>query len=363
MDPEVRNALRLGAYQILFTRIPGYAACNSSVELVRDAGNRRAPGFVNGVLRALVRGADDISYPDPGKEPVRWISVTESHPEWMVQWWMDRNGFEDTLAWCRANNRPPESVLRINRLRADPGDLEPLGVKPCAHAPDGFVYRGGGNPAEREAYRKGLYSIQSEASQLVTCAGGVDGAWRMLDGCAGRGGKSTYLAELSGDAGEVLAVDIYPDKLRVLEAQSERLGLKSVHTLSGDLRALEPISGSRDLVVLDVPCSGLGTIGREADARWHKSPEMLRDLPDLQLDLLRAGAPWVRPGGLLLYVTCSVAPEENLQVVEGFLQASEEFLPENIDAALPGTAGYTMHLYPHVHGTDGSFAALMRRRQ
>ncbi len=362
LDPEVRNVLRLGTYQIGFTRIPEYAACSSSVDLMKRIGLHRAAGFVNGVLRNIARGMDSVEYPDPDRDPVSWISVTESHPAWMVRWSMKRLGFEETLAWCRANNQRPEPTLRVNRLIAEPSDFDPGDFTPCRYAPDGLIYRGGGNPADREEYRMGHYTIQSEASQLVTLAGGAEPGWKMMDGCAGRGGKATYLAELSGDRGEILAVDPYEDKLRALQAQCRRLGLRSIHTIVSDLQELDAIPGSRDLVLLDVPCSGLGTIGREADARWHKTPEMLSELPPLQGQLLDAGAQWVRSGGYLVYTTCSVAPEENERVVENFLSLSGEFAYAETAPTLPGWSRGQMHLLPHVHGTDGAFAAVLRRR-
>ncbi|MFP4201140.1 MAG: transcription antitermination factor NusB, partial [Clostridia bacterium] len=165
MDSAVRNVLRLGTYQIAFTRIPAYAACDSSVNLVRNLGSVRAAGFVNGVLRAVVRGLDDVAYPDPESEPERWISVMESHPLWMVRWHMGRFGFDETLRWCRANNRRPEPELRVNRLKTSPANLPEETFPPCEFAPHGVTYRGGGNPADREEYRRGLYSIQSQASQ------------------------------------------------------------------------------------------------------------------------------------------------------------------------------------------------------
>ncbi|MFO7942560.1 MAG: transcription antitermination factor NusB, partial [Bacillota bacterium] len=159
MDPVVRNLLRLGTYQIRFTRIPVYAACDSSVNLVKKLGNPKASSFVNGVLRAVARSLDDVDYPDRDTDPARWISVTESHPLWMVRWYMGHFGFDETLRWCRANNLRPEPVLRVNRLRARPSDLPSEIFPRCDLAPHGVIYRGGGNPADREEYRRGLYSI------------------------------------------------------------------------------------------------------------------------------------------------------------------------------------------------------------
>jgi len=361
MDREVRNVLRLGVYQIMHTRIPGYAACNSAVELIRRTPKAHASGFINGILRSVLRGLDSVEYPDPDEDPVGWISVTESHPRWMVRWWMEQRGFADTLAWCRANNRSPDAVIRINRLAADPAVFEDNTFVPCRYAPDGRIYRGEGNPARTTAYAEGMCSVQSEAAQLLTRAVIPAPGWDILDGCAGRGGKTTYLAELSGDEANIVAVDTHEEKLSMLMRHCERLGLQSIRTRSGDLRALPAPQAAMDLVLLDVPCSGMGIIGREPEARWHKTPGMLRTLPKLQRQLLWAGARWVRPGGFLVYATCSIAPEENGAVVEAFLRAHANFRPGHLDEELPGRYRNTMQLLPHVHGMDGSYAAVLRR--
>lgn len=361
MDSAVRNVLRLGTYQIAFTRIPAYAACDSSVNLVRNLGSVRAAGFVNGVLRAVVRGLDDVAYPDPESEPERWISVMESHPLWMVRWHMGRFGFDETLRWCRANNRRPEPELRVNRLKTSPANLPEETFPPCEFAPHGVTYRGGGNPADREEYRRGLYSIQSQASQLLTLAAAPAPGNAILDGCAGRGGKSTYLAELCDDRCRILSVDNHKDKLQFLESEAGRLGISCIEALAADLSRLKP-DEDMDLVLLDVPCSGLGTIGREADARWHKSEQLLVDMPRIQGNLIRAAARWVKPGGLLLYATCSVAPEENEEVTEAFVRGDSDFYPVGINPDLPGVSGHRMNLLPQEHGTDGAYAALFKRR-
>ncbi|MFO7941857.1 MAG: methyltransferase domain-containing protein, partial [Bacillota bacterium] len=232
----------------------------------------------------------------------------------------------------------------------------------CDLAPHGVIYRGGGNPADREEYRRGLYSIQSEASQLLTVAATPSPGDSILDACAGRGGKSTYLAELCDDRGRILAVDKYRNKLEFLNSEAKRLGLSSIEVLAGDMSVLEPPHELKDLVFVDVPCSGLGTIGREADARWHKTPQMLTEMPKIQKNLLGAASRWVAPGGLLMYATCSVAPEENEKVSEIFARDNSNFVPADMDSGLPGVSGHRMNLLPQEHGTDGAYAALFRRR-
>ncbi|MFP4201283.1 MAG: 16S rRNA (cytosine(967)-C(5))-methyltransferase RsmB, partial [Clostridia bacterium] len=174
-------------------------------------------------------------------------------------------------------------------------------------------------------------------------------------------GKSTYLAELCDDRCRILSVDNHKDKLQFLESEAGRLGISCIEALAADLSRLKP-DEDMDLVLLDVPCSGLGTIGREADARWHKSEQLLVDMPRIQGDLIRAAARWVKPGGLLLYATCSVAPEENEEVTEAFVRGDSDFYPVGINPDLPGVSGHRMNLLPQEHGTDGAYAALFKRR-
>ena len=370
LDPSVRNTLRLGAYQIMHMRVPSHAACDQSVRLLRRVGPVRAAGLVNGVLRNLVRRRESISYPDRNADPAGWISVTESHPLWVVKTWIEEMGFDETLRLCRANNESATVQLRVNRLRDAPaemaGQLRARGmeVNGCEMAPDGLHYSGGGSPFELPEYREGRVSVQSESSQMGVLAVGVRPGMRVLDACAGRGGKTTYLAEQMGDCGEIVAVDRHRFKLDALERDCDRLHLSIVKTLCADARDLPGDLGTFDAVLVDAPCSGLGILGRHPEARWQKGPKILRDMPVLQREILDAVSSRVKPGGVLIYCTCSIARAENSLVVEGFLQEQANYapgdLPHLFDPVAQASAGM-LQMLPHVHGSDGFFIARLHR--
>lgn len=371
LDPPVRNILRMGAYQVMYMRVPSYAACSESVSLMKRTGPRRASGLVNGVLRSLVRGLDDIPYPDREAEPARWLSVKESHPLWMIERWVADMGFEETLALCRSNNEPAPLQLRVNTLRTCKGELmglmndEGRRVTRCRLAPHGLNYEGGGSPFDGSEYREGLFSAQSEGSQLAVLSLGVRPGMRILDACAGRGGKTAYIAELMGEDGEIVAVDIHSFKLDVLKREVQRLGLNQVQTLAADATRLPADIGRFDLVLVDAPCSGVGVLRRYPEARWQKGPQLLDRMPRLQGEILSSVASVVRPGGRLVYCTCSLFASENEDVVLDFLRGHEDFDHDDFPAEFPDLKGSSrgmVQLLPHVHGTDGFFISGLRRR-
>ena len=372
LDQAVRNTLRLGAYQIMHMRVPSHAACDQSVRLLRRVGPARATGLVNGVLRNLVRRRESIDYPDRDEDPAGWISVTESHPLWVVTMWIEELGFEETLRLCRANNEPATVQLRVNRLgdapAEIPGQLRARGmqVSGCDMAPDGLHYSGGGSPFELPEYREGRVSVQSESSQMGALALGVRPGMRVLDACAGRGGKTTYLAEQMGDCGEIVAVDRHRFKLEALERDCDRLQLTIVRTLCADATDLPGDLGTFDAVLVDAPCSGLGILGRHPEARWQKGPKILQDMPVLQRKILDAVSSRVRPGGVLTYCTCSIARAENARVVQRFLQEQADYAPGALPPTFAPVAQSSpgmLQMLPHVHGSDGFFIARLQRTQ
>ncbi len=375
LDHAVLNALRMGAYQILNLRVPAYAACDRTVRSVQEVGLGRAKGFVNAVLRSLVRQKDQLQLPPRDKDPIRWLAVKESHPEWIVREWVQRFGWEQTEKLCAANNAPPEVSLRANQLKntreelADRLKKQGICVRPSPLTPDGLLYRNGGLPGDLEAFQKGMLSIQSQSSQLAVQVCPVKKEDRILDLCAGRGGKTTYLAEKMGDAGEVVAVDRHRGKLDQLVQECDRLGIESVRTRCADATSLTPEDvGLFDLVLVDAPCSTTGNFGRRPDARWRKSPRLADRLSELQDQLLRAAAQLVKPGGFLVYCTCSLLVQENEQVVKRFATGHGDFTGDDFGADLTSRISadtehpYRVTLLPHLHGTDGFFMARYRRR-
>lgn len=368
LQPWIRNVLRLGAYQLLFLdRVPAHAAVDESVKLAHKYGHPGSAGLVNSVLRRLTDEAERA--PVPEGDDVDSLAVWGSHPRWIVERWLDRFGVEATRALLMADNRPVRTALRVNRLRATREQLierlagEGATAVPAANAPDVVWLETPHPPASLGAFRDGWCTAQDESEALVSRLVAPEIHERVLDLCAAPGGKCTHLAELMDDEGEVWGMEQSPDRIASLEATVKRLGTQAVHAALGDGRRYTfPMPFDR--VLVDAPCSGLGVLARRADARWRKDPQLLREMPPVQLELLAAGGRRVRPGGVLVYSVCSFEPEETTGVVERFLRQSDSFVLESAAGALPEAvvdANGFMTTLPHVHGCDGAFAARFRR--
>ena len=368
VPPWIRNILRMGAYQILFLdRVPAHAAVDESVKLANLYGHPGTAGLVNSVLRRLVEEKDTIVLPDG--DDIESLAAWGSHPRWMVVRWLERFGVEATRALMVADNRTVPVGLRVNLLRGTREQLiETLAAAqvtatPAQFSPD-LVWIEGNHPlAGIAAFKQGLCTAQDESEALVGRLVAPQTHERILDLCAAPGGKCTHLAELIGDEGEVWAMERNEARVGSLKSTVERLGTHSVHVVHGDGRTYTfPMPFDR--VLVDAPCTGLGVLARRADARWRKNPEMLREMPPIQLELLAAGGRRARPGGVLVYSVCSFEPEETTHVVEDFLRDNPEFVLENAAGVLPDAVvdenGF-MRVYPHVHGCDGAFAARFRR--
>lgn len=374
LDPWTRNNLRLAAYQLFYLdRVPHAAAVHEAVELAKRFGGGGAPGFVNGVLRQLLRTRDEAAFPDPAADPVGYLSLAESMPAWLVRRWLDRYGYEATGALLACMNVPAPTVIRANRLRITPGDLaerlraEGVVCRPGRCVPEALVIKGYPALEELAAFREGLFQVQDESSMLAAHALNPAPRQLLLDVAAAPGGKTTHLAELMGNTGRIVANDPQTRRLRLIRENCRRLGITCVETREGDGRTLpEAFEGKAAGVLLDAPCSGLGVLHRRPDARWRKSEEDIARLSRLQGELIEAAARCVAPGGTLVYSTCTTEPEENSQVVEGFLARHPAFAPDDLAPHLPpalqAEAGWQLQLLPQVHGTDGFFVARMKRR-
>jgi 16S rRNA (cytosine967-C5)-methyltransferase len=374
LEPWVRNLLRLTAYQLFYLeRIPEFAAINEAVEIAKRRG-RQASGFVNGVLRGVLRKKPTITLPAKEKHWQRHVSLEHSHPEWMVHAWVREFGREGTEAICAANNVRPTMVLRVNshRITRDQllAELQEQGVNahPSKVSPYGIVLEEGLDVTQLPAFREGLCTVQDESSMLVAQALAPEKGMRVLDCCAAPGGKTTHLAELMGDDGEVVAVDIHDHKIELIENIANRLGLSSIRTQAGDIREVLAEAGTFDRILLDAPCSGLGVIRRKPDLKWRKRPEDVTEIAEVQRDLLNTVATALRPGGVLVYSTCTITYEENLNVIQQFLANHPEFEEEGIAPYLPeavrdmaGDHGY-LQLLPQHFDSDGFFIARLRKR-
>lgn len=370
MTVWVRNVLRMGAYQLLYLeRIPPSAACNEAVNLIKRYGHVGTAKFVNGILRTIVRQKDSIQFPDVQKDPASHIALRFSHPAWMVKRWLARFGVEETINLCKTNNDTPALSVRTNTLKVTRKELKEklekdgLSIQESRWAPEGLILDGFSALGQLTALQAGLFQVQDESSMLVAHVLDPQPGEFIIDACGAPGGKTTHLAQKMGNHGRILSTDIHEHKLRLTMENCQRLGIDIVETVAMDARNLhEQFSHKADRVLVDAPCSGLGVLRRKPDARWRKCPEMLVELPKLQLEILDSAAQCVKPGGVLVYSTCTIEPEENQEVVRLFLASHNEFSLEHAGDFLPVVHPDDMvQLYPHQDDVDGFFIARMKR--
>jgi len=373
IDQRTLNILRLGSYQILFlTKTPPSAAVNESVELAKGIRGKGGAGFVNGLLRSLVRRKEEISYPGRNQDPSLHLAVNQSHPIWLVRRWLEEIGFEEASRVCEGNNEISLPTLRVNSLRVDREQLilKLMGVglnpKPTPFSEEGIVLRDSPPMSELPLLREGFYIIQDEASQLVTAILDPKPGERILDACAAPGGKTTHIAQRMENKGEIYALDLAKEKLNLIEEGCRRLGINIVKTLKGNAaRPLPVLEGLEfDRVLADVPCSGFGTLRRNPDLKWKRTEGDIRRLSEFQSSILRNLSGYVKEGGVLTYSTCTVFHEENEDVVEKFLYDHPEFRLDPIDEVLPKkyhslTKGGYFKSFPPRDQMDGFFAARM----
>lgn len=353
LDAPVCEILRLAAYQLLYlTRLPARAVVDDAVELARRAGKSSAAGLVNAVLRALVRDRDRRQIRWPPRPPslqsaadreqlAAHLATVHSHPLWLVRRWLARYGAASTEAWLVFNNRAPALCLAPNRLLNDRATLaallaaEGVETQPTRRARHGLVVERGA-VFRTHAYREGRVLVQDEASQLIVDNMAARPGWRVLDLCAAPGGKTVALAADVGRTGRVVACDVRPSRLRLLAQTLTRCQATAVGVVHvAEDGALPFAEASFDGILIDAPCSGLGTLRRDPDIRWRRQPPDLRGLADRQLALIARAAPHVRPGGTLVYSTCSSEPEENQHVVSAFLLDHPRFALQRVHETLP----------------------------
>jgi 16S rRNA (cytosine967-C5)-methyltransferase len=377
LEPLVANALRLGAYQIVCSdRVPDRAAVDQTVRSIRAARAERATGLVNAVLRRLAAEHSRIALPQLEADPLGHLTHALSLPPWLAARWLETHGAEAAAALARASNQVPPLTVRANRLRTDPLTLlEEIrarfpAAERCRFAADGLVLGRRGNPALDPAFLAGRFTVQDEASQLVVALLDPRRGERVLDTCAAPGGKTTAIAERMGARGEVVALDRNTRRLDLVRRHLRRLGLDGVRCAERDAtRPLSDLAEARgfDRILVDAPCSGLGTLRRNPDARWRVRPDDVARLAETQLAILRNAGSVLKPGGVLVYSTCSLLPEENEVIVRAFLaEAPDVRLTAAAEAPaearpLLGDDGM-LRCFPHIHDTDGFFAARLVRR-
>lgn len=370
MESKVVQALRLGLYQMLFlSKIPQSAAVNCSVELTRThCKNPRAPGMVNAILRSLQRNLNQLPT-IPQNDLAEYFSILYSHPVWLVEELLPLLGSEGTAEFLQANNSQPPMTAMVNTTKAAVQEATELlaeqGVEVTPHPwlENCLILNKTGNLERLDAYGKGFFYVQDPASRLMALASGAAPGMRVLDMCAAPGGKSFAAAIQMDNQGEVISCDLHPHKKKLIQAGADRLGLSIIKpmTADGKVRREEWVSAF-DLVLVDAPCSGLGVIRKKPDIRY-KDPKPLEDLPQVQQAILENAAGYVKPGGVLMYSTCTILPRENGEIVSAFLEKHPEFVRKAFE--LPGAAGRVeageITLWPQVHQTDGFFICKLRK--
>lgn len=373
MDHWTRNNLRMALYQIMFLdKVPDSAAVDESVKLAKKYG--RSDKFVNAVLRNYLRGKDTMQWPDKTKQPVEYLCVEYSFPQWMVERFVRQYGMGDTEKLLQYYNQPAPLWIRTNTLKISREALktqleqEGIVVSESRYTPEGLQIHSAVNLHQLKAFQQGLFTVQDESSMLVALAAEPDKDMRILDVCSAPGGKSTHMAQLMKNTGSIYACDIHKHRLELIEENCKRLGITNIKTVEQDGTVLtrrwqEPF----DVIVCDVPCSGLGVLGRRADARWSKESEDIAGLCGIQKRILEEAAQLVVPGGTLIYSTCTITPEENQDMVEQFLARHPEYEADdtitdcwlNMDKE---TNGYVQFL-PFADDMDGFFIARMVRKE
>lgn len=371
---QIIEILRSAIYQIIFMdKIPDSAAVNEAVNLAKKFGHKGTIGFVNGVLRSIVRDKDEFSKVDI-KEKSKYISTKYSHQEYMVNRWIKNFGEDFTEDLCRSNNTRPLLNIRVNTLKTTREELlilleaKDYNVLKTKYANDGLIITNPFRITENEEFKKGFFTIQDESSMLVGQITNPKKGSLILDMCAAPGGKSTHLAQLMNNKGKILSRDIFEHKIDLIKENTRRLGISNIEVQLYDALELdESLINKVDYCLIDAPCSGLGLIRRKPEIKINRSEKDIMDLINLQKQLINIGKEYVKSGGILIYSTCTIEPEENILLINEFLEDNKDFKLVSIEDEFHYKedlstldSGY-IQLFPNIHNTDGFFIAKMKR--
>lgn len=369
-NPDLRIILHIGLYQLSYLeQIPESAAVDTTVELAKQNKLAKLAGFVNGLLREYIRQELTINLPE---NSVQNLGILYSFPDWIIEYWVEKLGLTETEQLCSWFNQSPSIDLRINPLKTSLEEVETaikntgISVSRISKIPQALRLNGAiGNIQTLPGYNEGWWSVQDSSAQLVTYLLNPQPGETIIDACAAPGGKTTHIAELMGDNGKIFAIDKAASRLKKLEQNAQRLELKSIDISIGDSRNFSDFINQVDRVLLDVPCSGLGTLHRRADARWRQTLENIQELSKLQSELLETAAQWVKPNGILVYATCTIHPLENEQVIEAFLANNYEWKIEfpSVDFMISPTAEGWIKVWPHREQMDGFFIVKLRKEE
>lgn len=370
LDDRVRAVLQIGLYDLLFMSTPDYAAINDAVQLAKSEVNPRVGGVVNAILRKVQReGVPPVATGSTTSD----LGITYSHPDWIVGRWLTRYGTENTRQLLEyANTRPTYSV-RVNRLRTTPDEFREkareagASLERARYSKDFFYTSDLQTLLRSELFTAGLFSVQDESAGLVVDVIDAVPGTIILDLCAAPGGKTAYLAEQTEGKATIIAADRSGERLSQVGQSIDRLGLQNVRTVVADGTRPEDLASipAPDIILIDAPCSGLGVLSKRADLRWNRSEKQFGELTELQDKLLRTAAAVLKPGGTLVYSTCTIEPEENEERIQAFLAGNSDMELEDVTRLLPDSSLVVDGMYrtlPFDHGIDGAFAARMIKR-
>ncbi|HOM01701.1 MAG TPA: 16S rRNA (cytosine(967)-C(5))-methyltransferase RsmB [Acetivibrio sp.] len=376
LSPWILNILRMGIYQIIYMdRIPVSAACNESVKLATKYGHAASSKYVNAVLRNIARSKENLPYPDKNKDTAHYLSIKYSHPLWMVKDWLLRFGEEFTEGLLKANNDVARFTVRVNDLKISKEELidmltgDGFEVENGKYLDEALIIKNPSAVQKMGAFAKGYFQVQDESSMLVAKVLDPKPGETVLDVCSAPGGKSTHIAQIMKNRGTVISRDIHEHKIKLIEQAKERLGLEIIKIEVFDAAVLDSnLVGKIDRVLVDAPCTGFGIIRRKPDIKWSRNLEDKAEIVSLQEKILSTASEYVKDGGVLVYSTCTIEPEENEKAVEKFVSGNKDFYLEDITDLLPeslrkesASKGY-IQLYPNIDGIDGFFIARMRKR-
>jgi 16S rRNA (cytosine967-C5)-methyltransferase len=372
MDEGIKNVLRIGLYQLKFSdRLPAFAVVDEAVKVAKIIHPDKS-ALVNAILRNYLRGGRKISFPSSKNNTAEYIASFHSHPLWLVKVWIKIFGPEETKSLCSANNELPPLTLRVNTLKISRDEMKQkltsAGFAPeeTKYSPDGIILNSSTQPIQKtDFFKDGYLRIQDEAAQLIAYLINPENVQSLLDACAGSGGKAAHLAAILQNKGKIVAVDRNPERIAELKREITRLGINIIEAQTGDLSGYMPETFREkfDCVLVDAPCSGLGTLRRNPEIKWRTTEKDLRNFAAAQKIILQNASAAVKKGGHLIYGTCSLLPQENENIIDDFLTHNSNFClyrpSASINNKLFDRRGF-FHTYPHRHNMDGFFGAILR---
>lgn len=370
MKPAIRHILRLSVYQLLFMEnIPESAVCNEAVKLVKKRKMFKLSGFVNGVLRTIIRSKDTIELPDKATDPVMYLSVKYSYEKDLITYLLQSKSYKNVEKFLKISNEEAPMTIRVNRGRCTKAELierftnEQVDFGEGKWLDEAMHITGFDRLTSLSSFTEGLFQVQDESSMLVSTVGLEDGMKTVIDVCSAPGGKALHAADCLGPDGKVFSFDVSEHKLTLIKENIKRLGYDQVKVNLGDATVFnDQLLEQGDMVIADVPCSGLGIIRKKPDIKWHMTPDKIRSLSQLQRQIVQNVKSYVKPGGVLLYSTCTISEDENEANVQWFLEENKDFELVHLEGPYVDKASGMIKLLPISNGPDGFFIAKMRRK-